>query len=366
MSDISELLPEVDVFAARLRKVKESLGGVCEWYRYDSLSVFRHLDKLLTGENRALLSRPGKGAILDIGCADGDLSFFLESLGYDVVAVDHPAYNHNGMRGIRAVKQALGSSVEIQEIDIDRQPTPPDADYVLTLFLGTLYHLRNPLFALEALAKSSRRCLLSTRVARTFPGVGAAPDSASLVYLLDDQELNDDDSNYFIFSNKALQLALRRSHWDILDYMTVGDRAASDPISLTHDERAYCLLRSTYGISNLELGEGWHAPESSGWRWTSRRFAANLRVGKARTLAVKGFLPEFSFAKLGPVRLSVTANGQPLPEMELGSAGIFRYEAHLDRQLGPDVHLHFTLDKALAGSESDPRELGVIIASIGA
>ena len=107
-----------------MRRTKQSLGNVgFEWYPYDTLSALGHLEKLLTGANRGLLDCSGR--VLDVGSQDGELAFFLESLGYQVVAVDHPAYNHNGMRGIRALKAALGSAVEIM--------TPEHHDIVLAI-----------------------------------------------------------------------------------------------------------------------------------------------------------------------------------------------------------------------------------------
>ena len=91
--------------------------------------------------------------VLDLGCADGELAFFLESLGYQVTAVDHGVYNHNGMRGARALKAALGSAVELVELDLDRPFQLPGGPYDFAFFLGTLYHLRNPFHVLEELAK---------------------------------------------------------------------------------------------------------------------------------------------------------------------------------------------------------------------
>jgi tRNA (mo5U34)-methyltransferase len=55
-----------------------------------------------------------KGAlVLDIGTADGDLAFFLESIGFRVIAIDYPGTNFNGMRGIQKLKEALNSRVEL-------------------------------------------------------------------------------------------------------------------------------------------------------------------------------------------------------------------------------------------------------------
>ena len=170
------------------------------------------MEKLLTGANRDLLD--GRGRVLDMGSQDGELAFFLESLGYQVVAVDHPAYNHNGMRGIRALKAALGSAVEIHELDVDRPFTLPHDTYDLVFFLGILYHLRNPFYVLEELSRRTTRCFLSTRVARRFPDGSAMPPNVALAYLLAEEELNQDNSNYFIFSESGLRVMLERAHWD--------------------------------------------------------------------------------------------------------------------------------------------------------
>jgi len=149
-----------------------------------------------------------------------------------VVAVDHPAYNHNGMRGIRALKAALGSAVEIHELDADRPFTLPHDTYDLVFFLGILYHLRNPFYVLEELARRTTHCFLNTRVARRFPDGSAMPANVALAYLLAEEELNQDNSNYFIFSEPGLRVMLDRAHWRIRDYVSLGDTSLSDPVRL--------------------------------------------------------------------------------------------------------------------------------------
>src|SRR3954453_18547612 len=99
---VTDLLARAAAFARRVSDAKRTLDAGFEWYPYDTLSALWHLDKLLTGERRGLLAGRRRG--LGLGGEDGGLGFFLESLGYDVIAADHPAYNHNGMRGIRALK----------------------------------------------------------------------------------------------------------------------------------------------------------------------------------------------------------------------------------------------------------------------
>src|ERR1035438_7711477 len=123
--DFAPMREHADRFKRTIGRIKSDLGPVdFEWYPSDTLSAFVHLDRLLTGGNRALLS--GRKRILDVGCQDGEMSFCLESAGHEVVALDHPTYNHNGMRGIRALKAALGSQVQLCDVDLDRQFLLPD------------------------------------------------------------------------------------------------------------------------------------------------------------------------------------------------------------------------------------------------
>jgi len=127
--DAADLLRPAAAFAQTLRATRRGLAVDFEWYPYDTLSALWHIEKLLTAPNRNLLS--GRLRILDLGSQDGELAFFLESLGHQVIAADHPAYNHNGMRGIRALKNALRSSIEVHEIDLDRPFSLPHDSYDL-------------------------------------------------------------------------------------------------------------------------------------------------------------------------------------------------------------------------------------------
>jgi SAM-dependent methyltransferase len=363
--DIAELVTEARRFRERVRLAKLSLGDPgFEWYPYDTLSALEHLEKLLTGANRGLLD--GRGRVLDLGSQDGELAFFLESLGYEVIAADHPAYNHNGMRGVRALKAALGSRVEIHEIDVDRPFTLPHDTYDLVIFLGILYHLRNPFYVLEELSRRTTSCLLSTRVARRLPDGTALPAGAALAYLLGEDELNRDNSNYFIFSEPGLRVMLGRTHWEIRDYLVLGNTAMSDPVHANRDERTFCLLRSRHErLANLELLGGWHESEETGWRWTAREFGVRIRAGRgARALTMKLYLPEESLRRLGPVTLEATVNGHALEPAVFERAGLTTWVRELPASGELDVK--FRLDKALPPEAEDERERGMIVAVISA
>ena len=125
---------------------KESAPSDFPWYPYGTMSNLRILDGVLSGENRTLRALAPGLVVADI--------------------IDHGPTNFNGLRGARQLKEALGSSVEIHDIDLDAKFQLPRDDYDLVIFLGILYHLKNPYYALEALARFTQRCLVSTRIAR--------------------------------------------------------------------------------------------------------------------------------------------------------------------------------------------------------
>ena len=358
---MTPLLTQAAAFGKKIQQAKLSLKPDFEWYPYDTLSGLWHVDKLLGPANRDLLA-PRRARVLDFGSQDGELAFFLESLGYDVVAADHPAYNHNGMRGIRALKAALGSRIEIHEIDANRPFTLPHDSYDLVVFLGILYHLRNPFYVLEELARRATDLLLSTRIARRYPGGAAMPGDLAIAYLLRENELNQDDSNYFIFSEAALRVLLERTHWEVRDFLTLGATSASDPIRLDRDERAFCYARSRHDrLANLELLRGWHESEDTGWRWTERVFAVRVRGG--RMLTMRFYIADESVRRLGRLTLSAMVDGRALEPAVYDTPGPATYVREL-AAAGDEVTVEFMLDRALEPEEADSRQRGVIVAAI--
>lgn len=98
-------------------------------------------------------------SVLDIGCNGGFYSFEMKRRGAArVLGVDHdPAY----LAQAQFARQKLGLHVEFVQgdvYDIDRIVGGEQFDYVV--FMGVLYHLRHPLYALEKVAGLVRRRLL--------------------------------------------------------------------------------------------------------------------------------------------------------------------------------------------------------------
>lgn len=244
MLDIGSILGESKAYSAKLSKVKKDNPIEGGWYGYDIMSNLVHLDRLLSGENRSLFGQLNDKAVADIGCADGDLGFFLESLGFEMDFLDWPATNWNGLRGVKRLVELLGSRARVHSVNLDEYFVLPRQRYEVVLFLGILYHLKNPFYVLERLARSAKHCFVSTRVFRVAPD-GQNLSSVNVAYLLGaDESENGDATNYWILTEPCLRRLFQRTGWDVLEFMTVGEQHTSNPHSIARDERAFALLRS--------------------------------------------------------------------------------------------------------------------------
>ncbi|HEV2689077.1 MAG TPA: class I SAM-dependent methyltransferase [Bryobacteraceae bacterium] len=364
--DIRAIAQKAAEFQIRLDSLKRKIAPTAfAWYPYDSLGNFSNMDEVLTGERRQLLELIGGERVLDIGCGDGDVAFFLESLGCRVDAVDNPSTNYNGMRGVWSLKAELNSGVNIHRADIDAQFELPAERYGAAFLLGVLYHLKNPFQALEILAHRARYCLLSTRIAAFTPDRSINFFDAPLAYLLAPGQVNYDATNYWIFSNASLRLLLSRTQWEILDYRVFGDPAASGPSDQQSDLRAMCCARSRIfdHVGAGRLLSGWHRLEENAWRWTERRFSVEFSNPPARgVLTLRLAVPNTIIEQLGSLTLSASVNGLALPQAIYSNSGEYVYQCDVTNTGAAKVE--FDLDKALPPRPPDLRELGVMVLSV--
>jgi tRNA (mo5U34)-methyltransferase len=378
MQPAEDLQVATAAFQLKLEKVKRSLWKQeFPWYPYDTFGYAKPLDALLLPNAGDLLKKLADDLpVLDIGCGDGAFSFFLEDfLGAPVDAIDYPPTNHNGMRGIHRLKEALGSAVRIHSMDIDEGLHLPRPLYGLTLLLGILYHVKNPFHVLERLAEHSQFCLLSTRVAQTTPH-GARMSDEALAYLVGEYELNDDESNYWIFSEAGLRRILERSGWRVRGLVTTGNIARSEPVRLDRDERATCLIESLRAPRRdaPRLVSGWHEDEG-GWRWTAGEFAVEIPRHPLDSPPAARKRLEFRFALNSAVAAAlggVTLRAR-IGDLELGAhmfqgAGEYVYSAEIPapasrrapaNDSAEALRIDFALDRAFHPGPPDRRELGL-------
>ena len=87
--------------------------------------------------------------VLDIGARDGFFSFELERRGADVVAIDYIDPGRDRLPGRARAARARRSTTVVD--NVYRLSRERHGEFDIVLFLGVLYHLRDPLLALDRL-----------------------------------------------------------------------------------------------------------------------------------------------------------------------------------------------------------------------
>jgi hypothetical protein len=186
--------------------------------------------------------------------------------------------------------------------------------------------------------------------------------------LLDENEIAGDDSNYFVFSDAALRLLLKRTHWRVLDYRNTGATGNSEPVRLDRDERVFCLIQSEHDrLADLELGEGWYPREETGWRWTRRKFSAAVPMPFSEgpfDLEMEVYVSDELLRQQAPFQLDVAVDGTPLAPAVFTNAGAQSFQRELPGLRERTLRLECATNAWLAPDASDPRERGIVVASV--
>ena len=126
-------------------------------------------DPTLTLRRLGLPSDLRGKSVLDVGAWDGFYSFEAERRGAArVLATDSYSWDGGGWgtkSAFELAREALGSGVEDRTIDVFALSPASVGTFDLVLFLGVLYHLRDPIGALEHIASvTSGQLILETEV----------------------------------------------------------------------------------------------------------------------------------------------------------------------------------------------------------
>ncbi len=142
--------------------------------------------------------------VLDIGCCDGFWSFEAEKRGAKrVLAVDSWTENLTSKGERFLVAHALlGSRVDYLWTDFFHLNVEEHGRFDVVLFLGVLYHLRNPLLALERIAQLCNQQLILETLFN--------PDASGCAMdFLEGDECNHDPTNWWNPSLNCLLAMLR-------------------------------------------------------------------------------------------------------------------------------------------------------------
>ena len=171
--------------------------------------------------------------VLDIGCSDGFFSFEMESRGAEVIAMDFVPEHYTGFSVARKI---LGSSVEYRMDNVYNLSPDRYGKFDLVLFLGVLYHLRNPLGGLDAIRsimKDGGKLFVGTMMideyfllpdgsVTTLEALNPALLTVPLWQAYPGDTLNGDFTNCFAPNKQALIGALQDSQFTIDEITTVS------------------------------------------------------------------------------------------------------------------------------------------------
>ena len=171
--------------------------------------------------------------VLDIGCSDGFFSFEMESRGAEVIAMDFVPENYTGFSVARKI---LGSSVEYRMDNVYNLSPEKYGKFDLVLFLGVLYHLRNPLGGLDAIRsimKDGGKLFVGTMMideyfllpdgsVTTLEALNPALLTVPLWQAYPGDTLNGDFTNCFAPNKQALIGALQDSQFTVDEITTVS------------------------------------------------------------------------------------------------------------------------------------------------
>ncbi len=122
----------------------------------------------------------------------------------------------------------------------------------------------------------------------------------------------------------------------------------------------------------VQLLRGFHEVEENAWRWASGDFAVTLRVPKGAAqkganLILKCAVAEPSIQKFGSVTISAKLDAMDLSPEKFTVAGPATYTREIPASAltGESVTAAFKVDKFIPASDSDQRDLGVIVQLIG-
>jgi tRNA (mo5U34)-methyltransferase len=238
---------------------------------HDSASELTHLDQLGLPKDCSSMRA------LDIGCRDGFFAFELERRGASVVAID---YLLPTASGFSVAHDLLGSNVEYLVENVYDLSPDRHGDFDLVLFLGVLYHLRDPILALDrvrAVTKPGGLLFLETHLldnyVRLDDGTTTSLDALSpqllrlpLWRFYAGDTLNKDATDKWAPSMAGLQQALEETRFRVRATEIVHSRgyalanAVEDPVlnrsRLVDRARAHCTIEAPGPEAYANILEG--------------------------------------------------------------------------------------------------------------
>lgn len=164
--------------------------------------------EVLTDEARVIFRHGVKGkTVLDVGAWDGFFSFEAERRGAArVLATDNFCWSGPGWgtrQGFEYAHAKLGSSVEALDVDIPDLSPDQIGTFDVVLFLGVIYHVKDPLRSIEQVSKLVGEMI----IVDTETALDSLPEPVMRYYL--GGEMAGDDTNFWAPNKLCLERMFR-------------------------------------------------------------------------------------------------------------------------------------------------------------
>ena len=243
----------------------EFLASGAQLYPYDIIEANFSIiiDLLEKSSCFDFLSENGIGTVLDVGGANGDLAFVFAGAGFETTLVDLSLSYQKSPLVASLINLKLGANIRVIDFSVDGHFGYSDllnqtvnlgqfthkyhsGVFDLVICFGLFYHLKNPFAFLESVRRISRFCILGTWLMSYLPDNIIRVRDVSVAYFLGPGELNNDASNYWIFSESAFRRLVERAGFSIVSSASafVREDKMSNPVDTNYGERGFLLLRS--------------------------------------------------------------------------------------------------------------------------
>lgn len=191
--------------------------------------------------------------VLDLGTADGFFSFELERRGAEVVSVDYKI-----KPSFLIAKDILKSKIQPIHANIYSLNKEKFGKFDIVLFLGVLYHLRNPLLALDRIRSVCRSKMYvettcidnnSSTVSESGPSACFSDDfnNIPLAQFHPLNSLNNDYTNYWSFNSAGLNAVLEEALFKVVKKTIAGQRCLFE-CDIFDDENLAKFIEAEAGL----------------------------------------------------------------------------------------------------------------------
>jgi hypothetical protein len=172
----------------------------------------------------------------------------------------------------------------------------------------------------------------------------------------------------FLKSLAAARPRLQRRIFQQRNHVPFAEVVEIEPDSIGQGTAGADEIPSSLSTGDAGAGrqlDGFYDIEN-GWRWSKRQFSITLGSGPANErLVVQLYIPDSVIQKLGAITLTAKLGGRALAPETYGKPGEYTFARDLEASwLQPGANrIDFSVDKFLAPTPADNRELGIVVLS---